>query len=154
MRFRITVRGLGIELRGFMDQLTDEDSPTLTDLADAMKPFGLVIASPMEGAPNEGQPTPEGSMTFVADMVNVHGESVSESFMATIAYTHYMQAMVIRGERDEKEELQRQMHERELHHFEVEQENARLEADNARLERALSEAQREIQTIRTESAGV
>lgn len=45
MRIRITVRGLGIELRGFMDELTDEDAPTLWQLAEALKPFGMVIAS-------------------------------------------------------------------------------------------------------------
>lgn len=47
-RYRITVRGLGIELRGFMDQGLGEDQPTLEELAHAMKPFGVVVASEAE----------------------------------------------------------------------------------------------------------
>lgn len=47
-RFRITVRGLGIELRGYMDQGLGEDQPTLEELAHAMKPFGVVVASEAE----------------------------------------------------------------------------------------------------------
>ena len=47
-RFRITIRGLGVELRGYMDQGIDEDQPTLEELAEAMKPFGVVVASEAE----------------------------------------------------------------------------------------------------------
>lgn len=42
MRFRITVRGNGIELRGYMDG----DESNLSDLATRMEPFGMVVASP------------------------------------------------------------------------------------------------------------
>ena len=42
MRFKITVRGEGVELRGHV-----EDEHVMA-LAEAMKPFGLVIASPEE----------------------------------------------------------------------------------------------------------
>lgn len=41
--FRVTVRGEHVELRGFVD-----DFDLLRSLAVAMKPFGLVIASPAE----------------------------------------------------------------------------------------------------------
>lgn len=123
-RYRITVRGLGLDLRGFMDQRLDEDQPTLTDLADAMKPFGLVMASPMEGKPFEGQPSMEQSIDVVQGVVASADDLVAA--IEGMAMLHYGQAMVIRGERDEREEGIRLMHERELHHFEVEQENAAL----------------------------
>ena len=41
-RYRITVRGEGVELRGFIDG----DAAMLNDLAEAMRPFGVVVASP------------------------------------------------------------------------------------------------------------
>jgi len=44
MRFRITVRGEHMELRGYIDAEHEGDLD-LMDLAEAMKPFGLVIAS-------------------------------------------------------------------------------------------------------------
>jgi len=44
MRIRITIRGEKIELQGFLDVEGSE----LNDFADAMEPFGLVIASPVE----------------------------------------------------------------------------------------------------------
>lgn len=42
MKFRVTIRGEGVELRGVV-----QDEHVMA-LAEAMKPFGLVIASPME----------------------------------------------------------------------------------------------------------
>lgn len=74
MRHRITVRGQGMELRGYADEHLPEE------LAQVLAPF-LVVASPAE---------------------------------------------------DDYDPFKEAEH-RELHHFEVEQENARLEADNARL---------------------
>jgi hypothetical protein len=41
-RFRITVRGEQVELRGYVDA---EDIEEVSALGRAMKPFGLVIAS-------------------------------------------------------------------------------------------------------------
>lgn len=45
MRFRTTVRGDGVELRGYVEV---DDMDTLNNLAGVLKPFGLVIASPVE----------------------------------------------------------------------------------------------------------
>jgi hypothetical protein len=42
MRFRITVRGEGVELRGYIDDVGDY---TLRHFSQAVKPFGLVMAS-------------------------------------------------------------------------------------------------------------
>jgi hypothetical protein len=46
MRWRITVRGEGIELRGYLDDT--EWIPALQELSEAMKPFGMVVASPAD----------------------------------------------------------------------------------------------------------
>lgn len=45
MRYRITVRGDGIELRGHLPY----DHAMLAQFAEAMRPFGIVLASPEEG---------------------------------------------------------------------------------------------------------
>lgn len=45
MRIRLTIRGENLELRG---ETKNDDMSYLADLAEAMKPFGLVIASPIE----------------------------------------------------------------------------------------------------------
>jgi hypothetical protein len=44
MRFRITVRGEHVELRGYFDVKVDDEA-TPADLAEAMRPFGIVMAS-------------------------------------------------------------------------------------------------------------
>lgn len=44
MRFRITVRGEKCELRGYID--SDDDGAQVRELAQLMKPFGIVVASP------------------------------------------------------------------------------------------------------------
>jgi hypothetical protein len=45
LKFRITVRGEGTELRGYAEFALSED---LAAFAGAMKPFGVVIASPAD----------------------------------------------------------------------------------------------------------
>lgn len=45
MRYRITVRGKGTELRGYIEA---EDLGVLGTFATVMKPFGITIASPAE----------------------------------------------------------------------------------------------------------
>lgn len=45
MRARVTIRGKGVELRGFVDY---EDEEELAILAQAVEPFGLVVASPVD----------------------------------------------------------------------------------------------------------
>lgn len=42
MRYRITVRGENTELRGY---LVPTDNNMLSELAECMKPFGMVVAS-------------------------------------------------------------------------------------------------------------
>lgn len=55
MRFRITVRGDHAEVRGYLDTSDDavgEGHPELVAFAEAMKPFGIVVASPAEDTYN------------------------------------------------------------------------------------------------------
>jgi hypothetical protein len=47
MRFRITVRGDNTELRGY---LVPTDNNMLNELAECMKPFGMVVASAADDA--------------------------------------------------------------------------------------------------------
>jgi hypothetical protein len=44
MRYRITVRGDGVELRGFMDA----EPKDFYAFAEAMEPYGLVVGSPAD----------------------------------------------------------------------------------------------------------
>ena len=139
-RYRITVRGLGLELRGYMDQGLDEGQPSLAYFAEQMEPFGVVVASeaPSDLAPHDPDgdaPTPEKSVEVMRQKA---AESASiEQFIMEAAWLHFMQAMVIRGERDQREGMEREMRERELHHFETEQENERLKEDHTESEKAL-----------------
>lgn len=49
MRIRITVRGEGTELRGYLDMgFLGEGDADLRAFAKAMQPFGVVIASPAD----------------------------------------------------------------------------------------------------------
>lgn len=45
MRYRITVRGEGCELRGYLDD-NDPTSEGLKSFAQLLYPFGIVVASP------------------------------------------------------------------------------------------------------------
>jgi len=46
-RWRITVRGEDCELRGYLDVSDRTDQPNrLVEFSDAMKPYGIVLASP------------------------------------------------------------------------------------------------------------
>jgi len=122
MKHRVTVRGHGLELRGFIDS----EQTDLVEFSNALNGFGLVIASPMEPMvePFDGQPDLEGSrakiMEFLADVPD------APTFIERVVHLHFMQAMVIRGERDRAERAESELQERELHHFETEQENERL----------------------------
>jgi hypothetical protein len=90
MRFRVTVRGERIELRGYVDP------GVLAALSSAMEGLAMVIASPAE---------------------------------------------------DDYDPFKEAEH-RELHHFEVEQENARLEADNVRLEAEVARLRGNLDAVR------
>lgn len=115
MRFRITVRGQGVELRGYLDG----DIEKLGAFSDSMKPFGVVVASPMAEHEVPDDPNLASSIERVEDIHSTaEGE---EAFRAEMAILHYMQAVVIRGERDQREYVEREMAARELHHFETEQ---------------------------------
>lgn len=48
MRYRVTVRGDGVELRGYIDSAKWNIEGTADDFSDAMKPFGLVMVSPAD----------------------------------------------------------------------------------------------------------
>jgi hypothetical protein len=135
VRYRITVRGLGIELRGRMDTDLDEDQPTLGDFSNAMKPFGLVVASPAKDdydpfgiTEPDYPPSPEQSMEVITGMWQDSGNP--ETFIVNMAMLHFGQANVIRGERYQREQAEAELRDRELHHFEVEQENARLKGES------------------------
>lgn len=119
MRFRITVRSETTELRGY----TEVDSAEhLTEFAQNMAPVGVVIASGMhEEFDWRTVPSPESSLELVKYYID-------QGFIEELAQIHFMQAMVIRGERDGRESAEAQLQERELHHFEVEQENEQLRA--------------------------
>lgn len=122
-RFRITVRGMGVELRGRMDELTDEDAPTLAQFAEAMKPFGLVIASPAEDDydPFSGRATAETSLGQIVSMLAQQEYPNLPDLIRMMAEVHYMQANVIQGERALRESAEAELRDRELHHFETEQ---------------------------------
>ena len=119
--FRITVRGDGTELRGY---LRDEGGENLALLSEQMKPLGVVIASELDAGttslPITNDPSPETSYSIITGLLEQANGNPAE-FIATVAHMHYMQAMVIRGERDEKEEAMTELGKRELHHFETEQ---------------------------------
>lgn len=130
MRYRITVRGLGLELRGITDQGLDEDQPSLAEFAEAMKPFGVVVASEAtdDYDPFAVHPTVEQSLVSIAGMIQDNGVEDVQGLVMHMAGIHYMQAQVIQAERREKEAAQAELRDRELHHFETEQENERLKA--------------------------
>lgn len=123
---RVTVRGEGTEIRGYA---------TIEALASLTSPPGeqpyVVIASPAEDDYNPFQisepdypPTLEQSRQIIADMMLLHDDPLE-----AIAYMHYMQATVIRGERGRAERAEKELLLRELHHCETEQINEHLEAE-------------------------
>jgi hypothetical protein len=131
MRFRITVRGLGVELRGRFDQLTDEDAPTLADFADAMEPFGMVVASPAsDDSDSFGITEPENppSLEKSRDIIGAMMENASNpaDLLDMLATIHCGQAVVIRGERYQREKAEAELRDRELHHFETEERLAKV----------------------------
>jgi hypothetical protein len=113
VRVRITVRGTDIELRGYLDD--DNTDYRLVRFSKAMEPFGVVVASP---AADDYDPF------FIQ---GIPTEDVWQ-----------MQATVIQGERALREGAEAELRDRELHHFEVEQENARLMATNTELAQLLA----------------
>jgi hypothetical protein len=132
-RFRITVRGTDIELRGYVD-----GEATATILARAVDGFAMVVASPADdnydpfNAPLVEDPPQIEDSRNVIEAILAGSDSVPDVVDA-LAVLHHAQATVIRGERTRAEAAERELISRELHHFEVEQENARLQAEVDRL---------------------
>lgn len=128
-RFRITVRGLGVELRGRFDELTDEDAPTLRYFAEQMEPFGIVVASPAEDDfdPFKVEDGPDMSIEAIRLMMIGNNIDNLPDLIRNMANVHYMQAQVIQGERALRESAEAELRDRELHHFETEEKNARFE---------------------------
>lgn len=121
MRFRITVRGLAIELRGYLDELGIEGQPGIKELAEAMKPFGVVVASEADRDYNPFQPSVEDSMALIAKFVEANNGVDLGDLIESLANLHMMQAKVIQGERALREKAEAELRDRELHHFETEQ---------------------------------
>lgn len=75
----------------------------------------------------EHPPTLEGSMDVIQSIM-LAADTI-EGAIAALAVMHLSQAIVIRGERGRAEQAEAELVARELHHFEVEQENERLKAE-------------------------
>jgi len=118
-RFRVTIRGEGVELRGYVDNY-------LPGIARVIEPYGVVVASP---APDdydpfaisepEYPPTYEGSFDVISGLLEDAPDA--PEFLSRVAYLHLAQANVIRGERYLREQAEAELRDRELHHFETEQ---------------------------------
>lgn len=156
-RFRVTVRGTDVELRGYID-----GTATLRLASQQLEGIGLVIASPAEDDYNPFQitepeypPTPETSLEI---MQSIWEQSESpEQFVMHVANIHFMQANVIRGERWRAETAEREYMNRELHHFEAEQELDRLKASQDQYTRDMvarvNDAEGEADRLRADVSG-
>ena len=133
-RVRITARGEKVELRGYMDvdslnevgrffadDVDERAVIVVSEAPDDYDPFG--ISEPSH------PPTPDASIDIIRGMWEA--SEGPEEFLTNMSMLHYGQANVIRGERGRAERAEKELQARELHHFEVEQENARLHAQFA-----------------------
>jgi hypothetical protein len=162
-RYKITVRGTDVELRGYID-----GEATLRVTAKVMDGIGIVVASPAPDDFNpfaisqpEHPPTPDASIDIIRGMWE--SSENPEDFLTNMAMMHFAQANVIRGERGraeraeaaiamvddeyhrmmvgrvdeaegEADRLRAELRDRELHHFETEQRVAGASAVAAALE--------------------
>jgi hypothetical protein len=111
-RFRITARGVDVELRGYADGVANA-----AILADAVKPMGLVVMAseaaddfnPFAISEPEYPPTIEASLTLIQGIFDMaQGAGVEQDeLVRALAELHYAQALVIRGERGQREQLER-----------------------------------------------
>lgn len=103
--FRITVRGTDIELRGYVS-----GSANVQLVANTMDGLGVVIASPM---PFDVEPISEPTPTMEASLTHLDALAMESpdlvTFVKSVAQLHFMQAMVIRGERDQREQVEREL---------------------------------------------
>lgn len=144
MRFKITIRGEGIELRGYVD---GEDEREVELLAGVCDPWQVIASiapedfDPFKINDPEFPPSIESSLTVIEAILAASPDIKTATEM--LATVHNAQAEVIRAERALRETAEAELASRELHHFEVEQENARLEVDNARLQSNLDQERAE-----------
>lgn len=98
---RVTIRGEDTEIRGFLP------TASLPAFAAAMEPFGIVMASPLGGPSELSNPS---LATSIAHVESLRDTAFDEAaFIAEVATLHYLQAMVIRGERDRAEAAEREL---------------------------------------------
>lgn len=121
-RYRITLRGVDVELRGYVD-----GSANLRIIADAVDPMGLMVVAseadddfnPFAISQPEYPPTVEMSREVIERAFQ--GKFTIDDVQEELAKIHFMQALVIRGERHLREMVEAENLRRELHHFETEQ---------------------------------
>lgn len=128
MRFKITIRGNGVELRGYIDG----EHADLNAFAGAVKPW-MVVASPAADDFNPfGITEPEHPPTLEASIDILTGIAASSGNMVEVienfAALHFGQANVIRGERYQREQAEAELRDRELHHFETEETLTKIKA--------------------------
>jgi hypothetical protein len=104
----------------------DGDGQDLNALSLAMDPFGMVVASQAEDSYNPWAATADASMELILSILAQQEYPNLPDLIRHMANVHYMQANVIQGERALRESAEAELRDRELHHFEVEQENERL----------------------------
>lgn len=98
---RVTIRGDETEIRGFIP------TASLPAFSAAMEPFGIVMASPMGDPAELFNPS---LATSIAHVEKLRDTAFDEAaFIAEVATLHYLQAMVIRGERDRAETAEREL---------------------------------------------
>lgn len=157
-RFRITVRSLGLELRGYIDNGIDEDETKLAALAEAMQPFGVVVASEAEHDYNPFRDWTGGDQDRLARVSRYAAHL--EQKLANIQDVadaqiddkeHPLRRRIVMQRREIRQawlssrnyqamwrKAKRDNEERELHHFETEQENERMRALLERIKQARS----------------
>lgn len=156
-RFRITVRALGVELRGYIDNGLDEEETKLSDFAKAMEPIGVVVASPVE---HDYNPFKEWTasdqeryarITRLAADVQQQLANIKDVYEAQIDdKEHPLRRRIVMQRREIRQawlssrnyqamwrRAKSELEQRELHHFETEQENERLKADHSDTEKQL-----------------
>jgi hypothetical protein len=77
------------------------------------------------------------SLDHIIDVLHQWDSPTLPDLIRWMATIHMMQADVIQGERRLREDAEAELRDRELHHFEVEQENARLQAEVTQLKNLL-----------------
>lgn len=121
-RYKITVRGTDMELRGYVDTNPED----LAAFAKSVEGRGVVVASeapqgwnPFGITEPDYPPSLENSIDLLSSLAATSENMVD--LIERFAALHFSQAMVIRGERYQHERAEAELLSRELHHFETEQ---------------------------------